>query len=271
LLLLWSGGQEVIVLCRCGRRGGGFEQSQFAAGDADDVKRRRRAIAHALFLSPLFPWGASTRAATERPRPQLTAIMESTPPPPPQPSSSSSSSPSSLASLPAPVWGPALSITALFLANALALLLNPGLLRACCRFRRRPAADTQSDPEAQQQRARPPSPPPSPSAAAPIPPRRCRCAPLPFFASNVDREGRRKSPRPLPPLPSELWGFDVLSPLDPLSSWLSPRSVRERVAAASGAAGATTAWRPATWVLLPLHVFTFLYFVAYVLAETLWS
>lgn len=284
-LSLSDGGESGLLLlpvvrcsrgrCVVGRRSEGLCRRRPTQSAADP--------AHALFPSFLsLPAlrGASTthnKGSNSTPPPTLqpTATMASTPPPPPPPSSSSSSSPSSpsspLASLPAPVWGPALSIAALVLANALALLLNPGLFRACCRFRRRHAADTQSDPEAQQRRARRPSPPLSPSAAAPIPPRRCRCAPLPFFASNVDREGRRKSSLPLPPLPSELWGFDVLSPLDPLSSWLSPRSVRERVAAAVGAAGASEAWRPATWVLLPLHVFTFLYFVAYVLAETLWS
>lgn len=78
-----------------------------------------------------------------------------------------------------------------------------------------------------------------------------------------------------PPLPREFWGFDVLSPLDPLSSWLSPRSVRGHPHAAGpdveAAAAAADAWAPATWLLLPLYTLVSVYFVVYVLLETLWS
>jgi hypothetical protein len=208
-----------------------------------------------------------------QPQAQPPQLMPSPPLTPPPPTSPPPTSSPSFASLPAPVWGPTIAIAALVLANLLALLLNPGLVLRSCR---------DSDRAEEAKEAGPPTPLPSASPPPP-PPRRCRLAPVPFFASNVDAEEPRPGGRrQRAPLPRELWGFDVLSPLDPLSSYLMPSSVRPGAAEASaggqpppprhgGALGGEDSWRPAVAVLLPLHVFTFLYFVAYVLAEVLWS
>ena len=173
-----------------------------------------------------------------------------------------------LAARPAPVWGPAVSIAALVAANLLALLLNPGLFRSCFRSSKHDAtaADDLSPASAS-------APPPPPGR----PPRRVRCAPVPSFASNLNEEAARRARacERAPPLPREFWGFDVLSPRDPLSSYLAPRSVRPTAVAAalpvqSAGEAPPPPWSPATWVLLPLFILVFGYFVAYVLLETLW-
>lgn len=170
----------------------------------------------------------------------------------------------SFASQDARVWGPAVSIVALVAANLVALLLNPGLFRSCC-FRRAPRKGADLAPA--------PAPPPPAR-----PPKRTRCWPIPFFASNLNEDAARRArpvhpdlPRPAHPLPREFWGFDVLSPRDPLSSYLQPRSVRPTGAALpQDAIEEPPPWSPATWVLLPLFLLVFGYFVAYVLLETLW-
>lgn len=190
---------------------------------------------------------------------------------------------SGIAATPAPVWGPAISIASLVVANVVALLLNPGLFRSsrCCGGGQRARPSSSSSPDAT-------------TAAVPTP-RRCRCFPLPFFASNVSARAAAKqagaaaagagsaaaadeAERPPAPLPRELWGFDVLSPRHALSSWLAPSSSSSIGGSSSnnsnggsGSGADDDGWSPALWVLLPLHALTFAYFVMYVLLENLWS
>ena len=179
---------------------------------------------------------------------------------------------SGVAATPAPVVGPAVSIASLVLANVIALLLNPGLFHSRCvgagPGRARPSND-----------GSPPTAETPDAAAATLPtPRRCRCCPAPFFASNVCARAAAKQAgaaaagdgeRPHAPLPRELWGFDVLSPRHALSSWLAPSSSGGTACVDVGGGGGD--WRPALWVLLPLHALTLAYFATYVLMETLWS